>query len=1108
MKNIPKATFDKYIKECRHLELFNALGWNKGKTPLSPIEIGAVKYHPQIIAEQHGFQIISCDSENIPPLAERVKIANAMKNKYQKNITIFINQSKQEQVWLYLYTHNNRPQKVNIRYINGQNTERLYQRTSGLIFELDEYDKITIVDVSKRVNENFAQNTEKVTKKFYNDFKKQHTALLKLIEGIDNKLEREWYASIMLNRLMFCYFMQRRGFLNNDRNYLHNKLNECKTKFGKNNFYSFYRNFLLILFHKGFGSYVHTQEIKEMIGRIPYLNGGLFDIHEIERKNPDINIPDKAFEDIFTLFDTYDWYLDSRDCSSGDEINPDVLGYIFEKYINDRAEMGAYYTQEDITDYISRNSILPYLLEIIQNVCPEDFQPSGFVWAFLKNSGDKYIFKSVKKGIYDDQGNYQPLPEYVIRGLDPSAPDLIGRRQHWNEPALKEYALPTEIWRETVERRKRCEELSSLIKNGKITNINDFITYNIDINSFVVDLLESIENPKFILEFYKNIEKLTVLDPTCGSGAFLFAAMNILEPLYDCCLNRMADYISHDYKGSLDRGVKEFFEGKMSQMNNEIHPSKSYFIYKTIILNNLYGVDIMREAVETAKLRLFLKLVSTTDPDYRHENIGIEPLPDIDFNIKAGNTLIGIANKTEIKEAIFGRMFGASFENEINEKMKNFAVAVAGYKRQQLCEDSDKSQNNNSYDVAKKNLIVEQIELKKTLDNLLKESHYPGVRISNEKWENEYMLFHWVAEFYDIVERGGFDVVIGNPPYVALNKISYKIRYGQFVCSDIYGYVIYRSIRLMHQNSRHGFIVMHNLAFSKDFENIRDVIRAKASYAWFSFYGRIPAGLFAGDVRVRNCIYILSLNSNEVKNFYVTRMHRWFSEARPHLLFKLSYTCFEFTKEIPMLYSQELASIQSTAPALYKIEGKKSRHSIYFKQSAYNWISVSEQPAPCYDKNNKAIKQTQVAEIKIVRKELALLCLLLLNGKMFYSYWLTVGDEFHVTKDNLLSFRIDIENISEKDMCKLLELVKEFQKRIYSTIQYKLNAGKNVGTYNMTKLWDITDKSDLIFLKYIRNDFSKIQRQTILSEIDNHINLTNLTLQKTKTSEIDDVIQE
>ena len=101
---------------------------------------------------------------------------------------------------------------------------------------------------------------------------------------------------------MFCYFMQRRGFLNRDRNYLRTKFNESKERLGTGKFYSFYRSFLLKLFHQGFGDDIHYPEIKEMIGEIPYLNGGIFDLHELEQNYPDIDISDDAFEAIFNFF--------------------------------------------------------------------------------------------------------------------------------------------------------------------------------------------------------------------------------------------------------------------------------------------------------------------------------------------------------------------------------------------------------------------------------------------------------------------------------------------------------------------------------------------------------------------------------------------------------------------------------------------------------------------------------------------------------------------------------------------------------------------------------------------------------------------------------------
>ncbi len=135
-----------------------------------------------------------------------------------------------------------------------------------------------------------------------------------------------------------------------------------------------------------------------------------------------------------------------------------------------------------------------------------------------------------------------------------------------------------------------------------------------------------------------------MLDPTCGSGAFLFAALNILKPLYEACLAADADVRRRTWIAGPAPSPEEV-RGLSADpgRSRKQHPKQDYFILKSIIVNNLYGVDIMEEAVEICKLRLFLKLVAQVDSQDR-----IEPLPDIDFNIRAGNTLVGYTRIAEI----------------------------------------------------------------------------------------------------------------------------------------------------------------------------------------------------------------------------------------------------------------------------------------------------------------------------------------------------------------------------------------------------------------------------------------------------------------------------
>jgi hypothetical protein len=233
-----------------------------------------------------------------------------------------------------------------------------------------------------------------VTKRFYDRFKTEHAAFLLFVKGIRAQGDREWYASLMLNRLMFVYFIQKKGFLDGDVNYLRNRLHMMRAARGKDQFHSFYRHFLLRLFHEGLGSDERTPELDMILGKVPYLDGGLFDVHVLERENDAIHIADEAFEKIFAFFDAYSWHLDERPLHADNEINPDVLGYIFEK-----VHQSAYYAKEDITEYIAQNCILPCLLDTAERQCAVAFEQAGALWRLVREDPDRYIYAAVRKGV-------------------------------------------------------------------------------------------------------------------------------------------------------------------------------------------------------------------------------------------------------------------------------------------------------------------------------------------------------------------------------------------------------------------------------------------------------------------------------------------------------------------------------------------------------------------------------------------------------------------------------------------------------------------------------------------------------------------------------------
>ena len=1071
---LSKRQFVQYLKDADFRTLFiEEMGWNKYNASLADIPtmyVGEEAFNIKTIAHRNGFQVLLCNVKELPSNSTCKKLDTKLRKAANDYICIFVIPGTERHQWVAPVKTNEKRDIVIIEYAEAEKAQFLYEKIAGLSFDIDEV--TTIVDVKERIQGAFSINSEKITKDFYTGFSKEHKSFAGFITGIDDQIatkdnkNKQWYTSVMLNRLMFCYFIQKKGFLNGDENYLRNKLRWVQEKKGNNQFFkSFYKGFLVQLFRGGLNSPKHDDAFEDMYGRIPYLNGGMFDVHQIERDYADIDIKDEAFESLFEFFDKWRWHLDTRVTASGRDINPDVLGYIFEQYINDRAQMGAYYTKEDITEYIGRNTIIPYLFDAVAKKYPESFEEDGAFWQFIRKSGDEFIYDAVKKGAD------QPIPEEIAKGIDTEAPDLIERRKSWNNPTSAGIGLPTEIWRETIERLQRYEDVKSKIASGEVKSVNDFITYNLNIPKIAYDFLNKTDDKKFIELFYAELLKVTILDPTCGSGAFLFAALNLLEPLYEVCISRMEDFNQQD---------NSCFKEQLSEIQNKYRSNIQYFIYKSIILRNLYGVDIMAEAVEIAKLRLFLKMVAVVEVDKRADNLGLDPLPDVDFNIRCGNTLVGYANEDDIYNDLFRNNADLFLSNESWEKIKEqlefVSLAYSVFRDAQLETDDSIKDYRHAKD-----------ELLKALNNLNKELNNHLFKASGEKnynkWLDRIQPFHWLSEFYQIIsDNKGFDVIIGNPPYVSMSKISYLTTSPEYRCSDLYGYVIKRVFEILNESGRHGFIVMHNLAFSRNFRDVRSLISKESKASWFSFYSRIPSGLFSGDVRVRNCIYITAASGD---GQYTSSLRRWFTEQRDILFSTIKYALFSRTDVIPMLYDtllQDVFEKQKGCPII--VRGGKS---VYYKKVAYNNLSVTPIIPPVYDSDGKQIESSGVGDISIDIKY-SNAFLLFCCGKISMSRWLSYGDDFHLTDKDLTTFTFPFEKLSNSDLKTINELASRFNASLPSTLQFKLNAGQNVGTYNTRKLWDITNESDLIFLKYLSNS----PRQ-IFETLENHISTCVIT---------------
>lgn len=633
------------------------LGWSQPASRQTvPMVYKDAGFTRRQLAQLAGVMVLEVTAQDgrIPDAKIRAALHKEISALHHENLLIFVDERRTQSLWYWVKRQDGKASARDHIFVRGQPGDLFLSKLNSMVFDISDFDEagnVPLVEVADRLKE--ALDIERVTKKFYTEFQDQHLEFLNLIKGIDDERDRRWYASVLLNRLMFIYFLQRKFFLDGgDDRYLQNKLDQSREQ-GRD---QYYEKLLKVLFFEGFAKpeEKRSAKVNALLGKIKYLNGGLFLHHRIELKWSDISVPDKAFANLFALFERYSWNLNDTPGGQDNEINPDVLGYIFEKYINQKA-FGAYYTRPEITEYLCERTI------------------------------HRLILDGVAKG----------------EGKAARAFDSVG------------------------------------------------------------DVLLALDAPLCKKLLNEVLPDLRLLDPACGSAAFLVSAMKTLINVYSAVIGKI-EFLS-------DRGLQEWLKKTQKE-----HKSVSYFIKRSIITNNLFGVDIMEEAIEIAKLRLFLALVASAN-----KVDDLEPLPNIEFNIMPGNSLMGLLQVDEkdfdkYAHDLATKAMFKDYRDVLEEK--NHLIGL--YRRATAYAEDIQS-------------LRDGIEAKKqkaigTLNRLLLDQFQNlGINYEQATWDEKKNAegktkkralaesdivalkpFHWGFEFDEIInQRGGFDAIITNPPW-------------------------------------------------------------------------------------------------------------------------------------------------------------------------------------------------------------------------------------------------------------------------------------------------------------------------------------------------------
>lgn len=1038
-----------YVDEGRFTDLFvEGLGWDRprGRPRTLAVTTDSGTLTVEEVATYRGITVWECGQ--IPDGRGQRLVDREARNASDERLVIFYDGHRQEWRW---------PQAKDTQGMGasrlvlhehtvGRPNPALAQRLAQIEIGLDE-EGVSVVEVGRRLRRAF--DAEKVTNRFYKAFKLQHEALCDAITGLEDggedamTSEVRWYASLLLNRIMFIYFMQKKGFLDDDVDYLRNRLIRIRgmqRSGSPESFYDFYKHFLLPLFHHGLGhperaKAIDDSNIADLIGDIPYVNGGIFSVHPLEEAN-DIAVPDSSFESLFDFLDGWQWHLDDRLTGDPNEINPDVLGYIFEQFINNK-QQGAYYTQEDVTGYMTENTVLPVFLDRLS------LRTGVNPWFHVSRDAHRYIWASLQHGAD------APLPARIV---DEAA---TWPRPSWEAPVPDSMALPGESWWEVASRREYVGQLEQRL--GHVNSSSDAVDCNIDLPTLVLDVIDSLDNPEDVFSAWETLSSLRIIDPTCGSGAFLFAAMNLLHSLYAALL----EAAMHQARTSENADIADLVQAATS------HGTVDYFILKHTALQNIYGVDLMPEAVEISRLRLFLKLMSHVQ---RREDV--EPLPDLEFNIRTGNVLVGAVRSRDVVST------ADVLHSRLVEDVELKAAEAASVYRRFAAAQTSKS-------------AAEVEEIRRQLHTVTSDA----IGRLDEWWQSVYgehgrqdsegtylqshRPFHWSLEFPDVFDgNGGFDVVVGNPPYVRKASVTYH--YEGFVtdgCPDIYAPCTERAASILCEGGMMAFIVPHSLMFSGDFAALRSVLAQRLPKRWTASFARIPASLFGSEVRVRNTIVIGQ--SQGVSDLVTSRCRRWVADYRPHLFQTIQYArpATRVGERWPMVDDPLVVSAFAEIEALglgtltglaSNRQHKQFQYPMHFKTNAYAYISAFIDVPPVRNADGSEGVQTEMGTMWFTSIEDRDIAYAFSISRLMFAWWRMWGDDYHVTKEVLGSLIVGPHNLPESVRTLILASVPHLRALQTMNPTVKKNAGKEIGNWDLSAVRSQLDEHEYRWMSELR----------------------------------------
>jgi Eco57I restriction-modification methylase len=323
---------------------------------------------------------------------------------------------------------------------------------------------------------------------------------------------------------------------------------------------------------------------------------------------------------------------------------------------------------------------------------------------------------------------------------------------------------------------------------------------------------------------------------------------------------------------------------------------------------------------------------------------------------------------------------------------------------------------------AKQNLRVKLGELNDELNYYLAREY--GVDIEDksalDRWQSSHQPFHWFVDFYKIISDGGFDVIIGNPPYIE-NKEVKQYKFKNYSCEsagNLYALVMERCFSLGRQNTYQGYIVPVSSISTDRYQPLQKLILTRESHV--SSFDDRPSRLFEGLEHIRLTIHLLG-KSSHIPKVFSTRYHKWSASERSILFDSLRYarsTVNFLEGTVPKFYSELEFSISSKLSQKSKLESfysKTSSEKIFYSRKVGYFLQILDFEPKVLDGKGNLRLPSEFKELRFENSDRAKIALCCLNSNLFYWFITVCSDCRHVNKREVDFFPVDIPTLELKE---------------------------------------------------------------------------------------------